>query len=87
MYKTRRSKRELHNYMDKLEVNCPVCTQSRLLNSDLSNYVGSENASFQLLKVLAVGQTSGSGGWVTKLALITMRGKGLLINLGNPKKE
>jgi hypothetical protein len=26
--------------------------------SDLSSYVGSENASFQLLKVLAVGQTS-----------------------------
>ncbi len=41
---------------------------------------------FNSQKVLAVGQTSGSGGWVKKLALITMKGNGLLIAFGNPKK-
>jgi hypothetical protein len=55
--------------------------------SDLSSYVGSENASFQLLKVLAVGQTSGSGGWVKKLASIAMKGNGLLMVIGNPKNN
>ncbi len=58
IHKTRRSKRELHNYIDKQEVHNTVCTQSGLLNSDLSSYVGSEKARFWLLKVLAVGQTS-----------------------------
>jgi hypothetical protein len=87
IHKTRRSKRELHNYVDKHEVHNTVCTQSGLLNSDLSSYVGSENANFRLLKVLAIGKTSGSGGWVKKLALITMKGTGLLIDLGNPKKQ
>ena len=41
---------------------------------------------FDSQKVLAVGQTSGSGGWVKKLALITMKGHGLSIAFGNPKK-
>ena len=48
------------NYITK-QINkeySPVCTQSGLFISDLSSYVGSENVSFQLLKVLAVGQTS-----------------------------
>jgi hypothetical protein len=58
IHKTRRSKRELHSYVDKQEVHNTVCTQNGLLNSDLSSYVGSENASFWLLEVLAVGQTS-----------------------------
>jgi hypothetical protein len=55
--------------------------------SDLSSYAGSENASFQLLKVLAIGQTSGSGGWVKKLTSITMEGNGLPMVVGNPKKN
>ena len=41
---------------------------------------------FKSQKVLAVGQTSGSGGWVKKLASVTMRGDGLSIAFGNPKK-
>ena len=41
---------------------------------------------FNSQKVLAVGQTSGSGGWVKKLALITINGNGLSIAFGNPKK-
>ncbi len=49
--------------------------------------MGSENASFRLLKVLAVGQTSRSGGWVKKLALIAMEGNGLSMVVGNPKKN
>ena len=49
--------------------------------------MGSENVSFHLLKVLAVGQTSGSGGWVKKLASITMEGNGLLMVVGNPKRN
>jgi len=49
--------------------------------------VGCENASFQVPKVLAVGQTSGSGGWVKKNVSITMRGDGLSIAFGNPKKK
>ncbi len=87
IHETRRSKRELHNYIDKQEVHNTVCTQSGLSNSDLSSYVGSENASCWFLKVLAVGQTSGSDGWVKKIALIIMKGKGLLIDLGNLKKQ
>ena len=35
---------------------------------------------FDSQKVLAVGQTSGSGGWVKKLALLTMEGDGLPMN-------
>ncbi len=42
---------------------------------------------FKSQKVLAVGQTSGSGGWVKKLASITMRGNGLSIAFGNPEKN
>ncbi len=61
----------------------PVCTQSGLLNSDLSCYVGSENVSLSILKVLAVGQTSGSGGWVKTLALITIKADGLPTVVGN----
>ena len=49
--------------------------------------MGCENASFQVPKVLAVGQTSGSGGWVKKLASVTMRGNGLWIAFGNPEKN
>ena len=41
---------------------------------------------FKSQKVLALGQTSGSGGWVKKLASVTMRGDGLSIAFGNPKK-
>ncbi len=35
-------------------------------------------AHLRLLKVLAVGQTSGSDGWVKKLALIIMKGKSIV---------
>ena len=41
---------------------------------------------FNSQKVLAVGQTSGSGGWVKKLALIMIKANGLSIVFGNPKK-
>ena len=41
---------------------------------------------FKSQKVLAVGQTSGSSGWVKILTSITMRGDGLSIAFGNPKK-
>ena len=42
---------------------------------------------FKSQKVLAVGQTSGSSGWVKILTSITMRGDGLSIAFGNPKKD
>ncbi len=42
---------------------------------------------FNSQKVLAVGQTSGSGGWVKKSVLITIKGNGLSIVFGNQKKE
>jgi len=42
---------------------------------------------FKSQKVLAVGQTSGSGGWVKKFASMTMRGDGLSIVFGNPKRQ
>ena len=42
---------------------------------------------FDSQKVLAVGQTSGSGGWVKKLALLTMEGNGLPMNLAVQKKN
>ena len=66
----------------------PVCTQSGLFISDLSSYGGGLKMQvFNSQKVLAVGQTSGSGGWVKKLALITINGSGLSIVFGNPKKQ
>ena len=41
---------------------------------------------FKSQQVLAVGQTSGRGGWVKKIASITMRGIELSMAFGNPKK-
>jgi hypothetical protein len=41
----------------------------------------------RLPKVLTVDQTSGSAGWVKKLALILMKAMGLLLVGGNPKNN
>ncbi len=86
IHKTRRSKQNyiLHSYYRQSKIRL-VCTQSGLLLC-LSSYVRSENVSFPNPKVLAEGQTSGSGGGWKKLALITMRGNGLSMVVGNPKR-
>ena len=42
---------------------------------------------FDSQKVLAVGQTSGSGGWVKKISLDYVEGEWLSIAFGNQKKQ
>ena len=48
---------------------------------------GLEMQVLRLPKVLAVGQTSGSGGWVQKLVFVLTKAMGLSSVGGNPKKQ
>ncbi len=56
------------------------------LGSVLSSYVGLKMQVFRLPKVLAVGQTSGSGGWVKKISLDIDKGNGIVVGRRQSKK-
>ena len=57
------------------------------LDSVILSYVGLKMQVFRLPKVLAVGQTSRSGGWVEKVALILTKAMGLSSVGSNPKNN
>ncbi len=56
------------------------------LDSVLLSYVGLKMQVFRLPKVLAVGQTSGSGGWVKKISLCIDKGNWIVIGRRQSKK-